>query len=103
MLCDPTSRLTAEEVLQHEWVANLAPNSQDVVLELNVTNLASYKNFNHLKKAALTYIASRLKDDDIKTLREIFNSIDKNQDGTLTLEEMKKDFLKLLVKILILV
>lgn len=58
-------------------------------------NLVSYRNFNNLKKAALTYIASRLKDDEIKNLKEIFAALDKNGDGSLTLEEVKSGVSKL--------
>jgi calcium-dependent protein kinase len=95
MLCDPKDRLTAEQVLNHNWVSNLAPNSQDIVLDLNIDNLKWYTNANKLKKAVLVFIASRLNDSDIKDLKEIFNSIDKNKDGTLTLDEMKDGISKL--------
>jgi calcium-dependent protein kinase len=89
MLCDPKDRLTAEQVLNHKWVTELAPNSQEVVLDLNVDNLKLYRNSNKLKKAVLVFIASRLNDSDIKKLKEIFNTLDQNKDGTLTLEEVK--------------
>lgn len=90
MLCDNKSRLSANDVLNHNWVKNKAPNSEQALTELNVESLKNYKNNNKLKKAVLTFIASRLKDDEIKTLKEIFNAIDKNKDGTLTLEEIKE-------------
>jgi calcium-dependent protein kinase len=89
MLCEPSRRLTAEQVLNHTWVVNNAPNSTDALLTLNVENLKNYRNINKLKKAVLVFIASRLNESDIKILKEIFNSIDKNQDGTLTIEEIK--------------
>jgi len=95
MLADPKERLTAEQVLNHKWVTELAPNSMEVILNLNVENLKSYKKTNKLKQAVLTFIASRLKDDDIKNLKEIFNSLDKNKDGTLTLDEVKEGVSKI--------
>jgi calcium-dependent protein kinase len=94
MLSDPKDRYTAEQVLSHPWVAKLAPNSQDVVLDLSVDNLKRYRNTNKLKKAVLVFIASRLNDNDIKNLKEIFNTLDKNKDGTLTLEEVKEGISK---------
>jgi calcium-dependent protein kinase len=90
MICDPSHRLTAEQVLNHTWVHNNAPNSTDCLLTLNVENLKNYRNNNKLKKAVLVFIASRLNESDIKVLKDIFNSIDKNQDGTLTIEEIKE-------------
>lgn len=95
MLTDPNKRLTAGEVLSHPWVSNLAPNSAEIVLELNIQNLVSFKKFNNIKKAALTYIASRLKDEEIKNLKEIFNTLDKDNNGSLTLEEVRTGIEKL--------
>ena len=90
MLCDPKDRYTAEQVLSHTWVTNLAPNSTESLLNLNVETMSAYKNTNNLKKAALTYIASRLNDEEIKNLKEIFLALDTNQDGTLTVQEVKE-------------
>lgn len=95
MLCDPDKRFTAKEVLNHTWVENLAPNSPEVVINLNVDSIKNYTNSNKLKKAVLTFIASRLKEDDIKELKEIFMALDKNKEGTLSLEEIKDGIDKL--------
>ncbi len=89
MLSDPDCRYTAEQVLNHEWVQNLAPNSQDAILNLNSEYMKRYKNINKFQKAVLTFIASRLRDEEIVALRNAFMALDKNQDGTLTVEEIK--------------
>jgi calcium-dependent protein kinase len=95
MLDEPHLRYSAEDVLNHDWVSKLAPNSDDSVLNLNISNMKSYTQANKFKKAVLTYIASRLKDDEIKDLKEIFTSLDKNSDGTLTFNEIKQGCAKL--------
>jgi len=95
MLTDPKDRYSAQEVLNHTWVNNLAPLSTECVLSLNTETLRNYTNTNKLKKAALTFIASRLKDEEVKQLKEIFNALDTNKDGTLTLEEVKNGVAKL--------
>jgi calcium-dependent protein kinase len=95
MLCDPSKRFTAQQVLAHNWVQNNAPNSKDIVLTLNTETLKNYNNTNKLKKAVLTFIASRLREEEIKTLKEIFLTLDENKDGQLTLEEIKKGVTKL--------
>ena len=43
----------------------------------------------------LTFIASRLRDADVQNLKDIFNTLDLNKDGTLTLDEMKEGIEKL--------
>jgi calcium-dependent protein kinase len=95
MLTDPSKRFSAQQVLHHTWVNNMAPNSKDCILKLNTDNLKRYKNTNKLQKAVLTFIASRLKEDEIKHLKEIFLTLDENKDGCLSLEEIKKGITKL--------
>jgi calcium-dependent protein kinase len=95
MLTDPSKRYTAQQVLSHTWVNNMAPNSKDCILNLNTDNMKKYQTTNKLQKAVLTFIASRLKDDEIKHLKEIFITLDENKDGCLSLEEIKKGVTKL--------
>lgn len=95
MLTEPSHRYSAEQVLNHVWVSKLAPNSDESLLNLNLDTMKNYTQANKFKKAVLTFIASRLKDDEIKTLRDIFTSLDKNNDGTLTFEEVKQGCSKL--------
>ena len=90
MLCEPDKRFTAQEVLQHNWIVKEAPNSKGNINNLNINTLKKYTEENKLKKAILTYIASRLNDNEVKSLKEIFENLDINKDGTLTLDEMKK-------------
>jgi calcium-dependent protein kinase len=95
MLADPSKRFTAQQVLKHTWVENMAPNSKDCLLNLNTDNMRRYKNTNKFQKAVLTFIASRLKEEEIKHLKEIFLTLDENKDGCLSLEEIKKGLSKL--------
>lgn len=95
MLCAPDKRYTAAQVLEHPWISQCAPNSMGTLTNVNIEALKNYKNTNKLKKAVLTYIASRLKDQDVQNLKDIFNTLDKNKDGTLTLDEMKEGIEKL--------
>ncbi len=95
MLKDPSQRYSAEQVLSHIWVSKQAPNSEESLLNLNLDTMKSYTQANKFKKAVLTFIASRLKDDEIKNLKDIFSSLDKNNDGTLTFDEIKDGCSKL--------
>jgi len=90
MCCSPSKRLTAEQVLKETWVKDNAPNSGKALLPLKVDPFKNYSNSNKLRKAVLTYIASRLSEEEIKKIKAIFQSIDVDNDGKLSLEEMKK-------------
>ena len=95
MLCDENKRYTAEMVLNHPWLTKLAPNSKGSISHLNLKHLESYKNICNFKKFILTYIATRLKEKEIRELEEMFSEMDINKDGTLNSDEIKKCLIKL--------
>ena len=82
--------MTAEQVLEDTWVKDNAPHSSKIKIPTNKDGFKIYANSNKLRKAVLTYIASRLSEEEIKKIKEGFQAIDTNNDGKLTLEEMKK-------------
>eukprot|EP00928_Gymnodinium_smaydae_P086880 TRINITY_DN71289_c0_g1_i1.p1 TRINITY_DN71289_c0_g1~~TRINITY_DN71289_c0_g1_i1.p1 ORF type:complete len:504 (+),score=135.32 TRINITY_DN71289_c0_g1_i1:115-1626(+) len=88
---NPAERYTAEAALQHVWVKNKAPRAADAELSTGfVDNLKGFRSQNKLKKAALHVIATQLTETQIKALREIFMSLDSNQDGLLTVTELRE-------------
>jgi calcium-dependent protein kinase len=92
---NPRDRYTAEQALNHEWIKNKAPAAKNVSLQQDfVNNLRGFRSQNKLKKAALHIIAGQLTEDQIKSLRETFMSLDNNGDGLLTAQEMKEGLAK---------
>ena len=90
MLSDPLTRLTAEQVLVHPWLVNqLNKNTKAKEIKINFNTFKTYSGANKLSRAVLTYIASRLTDDEVKKLKDAFQKIDVNGDGMLTLDELK--------------
>ena len=96
MLCDEDKRYNAENVLNHSWLKKMSPNTKGAVNKINIKKLLDYKESCNFRKFVLTYIATRLKEKDIKDLEKIFFEIDENKDGTLTFDEIKKSFMKLI-------
>lgn len=94
MLSDPEKRLTAQQVLDHPWLVKTLPQANVNLSNLNIKALKQYKKIHKLKKAILTFIASRLNDSEIAHLKEIFELFDKNK-GTISLDEMKLGLTKL--------
>jgi len=92
MLCDASIRLSASQVMENDWLNYFTSESKrdEIILNLNIDNLINYGKTERLKKAVLTFIASRLKEDEIQNLKEIFSALDLNNDGYLTLEELKQ-------------
>ena len=88
MLVKPAQRLTASQVLGHPWLKE-DKNLMNSNLKFNWNSLKSFNNYDKLKKATLTFIASQLSENEITQLGKLFKKIDKNGDGVLTIDEMK--------------
>ena len=65
-------------------------------LDVNINNILDYrrinkyKNYNKLKKAILTFIASRLSCEESSKLREIFLNMDEDKNGYISFEDFRK-------------
>lgn len=88
MICVESKRFDAKKVLDHEWFQKVEGQPQ-VELEIDVDKFTKYIHMNNLKKIVLTYIATRLKDSEVKHLREVFEALDINKDGSITIEELQ--------------
>lgn len=84
-------RFTAEEAYNHEWLSEQRQREfADVVIGQDVfNNMQTYMDSLQLKRTTLSFIASRIPEDQIQTLRLAFSKMDKNGDGSLTYEELK--------------
>ncbi|CDI75828.1 CAM kinase, CDPK family, putative [Eimeria praecox] len=89
-------RLSVEEALHHPWIMSLAQSSQNVPLPVTLmANLKGFRAQNRLKKAALTVIAQHMTDSDIDHLRKIFVSLDVDNSGTLSVQEVAEGLKRL--------
>ena len=95
MMCDAEKRYTAEMILNHPWLDKNAPNSTGNLSNLNIKALKTYVSSCKLRKIAMNFIASRLVDDEVENLRKIFQELDTNQNGTISLDELAKGIEKL--------
>merc|ERR1712032_1128260 len=89
---NPRERPTAEEALEKDWIKEKAPRANHTALDANprlLDNLRTFHSKNKLKKAALHIIAGHLDETQIRGLRETWTALDDNNDGSLTLSELK--------------
>lgn len=88
---DPTVRYTAEEALTDEWIQTKTPRAQSMSMAHGfIENLLNFSTQHLLKKAALNIIAGFIREEDEKPLRDVFTSLDHNNDGTLSLYELSR-------------
>ncbi|KHN16773.1 Calcium-dependent protein kinase 3 [Glycine soja] len=92
---DPKERLSAVEVLNHPWM-RVDGDASDKPLDIAVlTRMKHFRAMNKLKKVALKVIAENLSEEEIIGLKEMFKSMDTDNSGTITFEELKAGLPKL--------
>jgi len=61
---------------------------------LTIDNLKAFAAMNKLKKASLNVIATQLTDSSIKDLKDAFVAMDENNDGTLSVSELREGLIR---------
>jgi calcium-dependent protein kinase len=90
MICPEKERYNAEQVLNDPWFSNA---SKAPLTSFDFNDLKRFKNFakgSLIKKMGLMFIASRLDENEINNLKNVFSSFDKGKDGQISFEELKK-------------
>jgi len=84
---DPSKRLTASQALQHKWIRNQVRRRTSIIKHDNERSkpFQQFMGLNKLKKKALSYIATNLTEKEIGDLAALFQKLDENGDGKLTL------------------
>jgi len=81
-------RPSAKSLLDHTWLQN---NTERPKVSLSTDHFKKMQQFvgnSKVKKVALTYIAQQLDEKSIENLRQAFQNLDVNRDGTLTIKEI---------------
>ena len=97
MLVPESTRLSASQVLQHPWF-NLVKNDKIPLEKITITGtnfFKEYKESNRLKKIVLLYIASKLQEDEIYGLDNLFKAFDKDNDGQIDYKEFEQGIIRL--------
>lgn len=90
MLCShPSNRLTAHQVLCHPWICENGVAPDRALDPAVLSRLKQFSAMNKLKKMALRVIAESLSEEEIAGLREMFKSMDTDNSGAITFDELK--------------
>ncbi|CAL4954019.1 unnamed protein product [Urochloa decumbens] len=91
---DPKKRISAYDVLNHPWIKEDG-EAPDTLLDNAVMNrLKQFRAMNQFKKAALRVIAGCLSEEEIRGLKEMFKSMDADNSGTITVDELRRGLAK---------
>ena len=99
MIVKEDNRLSASQVLQHPWF-NLINDEKISLQNLNVNFgkenfFKEYNQSNQLKKIMLLYIASKLEENEILDLKNLFKAFDKDNNGQIDYNEFEQGILEL--------
>ncbi|KAH7445604.1 hypothetical protein KP509_01G017600 [Ceratopteris richardii] len=86
---DPKERLTAAEVLSHPWIRIDGEASDKPLDNAVLGRMKQFRAMNKLKKLALKVIAESLSEEEIMGLKQMFKSMDTDNSGSITFEELK--------------
>ena len=90
MLVPERNRYNTKQVLAHPWLQKYKEDMKiNPCLDINI--MKSYGKMNYFKKNILTFIASRLDENnnDINRINQYFKLFDKDYDGQISLEEFQ--------------
>lgn len=90
----PETRFDIMEALDHDWVQKGSElPSEDIMSEV-LASMMHFQSLNMLQKASITALAWRATDEDTQHLRLIFEAIDRDGNGFVTVEELRAAFEK---------
>ncbi|XP_060216113.1 calcium-dependent protein kinase 17-like [Lycium barbarum] len=87
---DPKQRLTAIQVLNHPWIKEDGEAPDTPLDNAVLSRLKQFRAMNNFKKVALRVIAGCLSEEEIMGLKQMFKSMDTDNSGAITLEELKQ-------------
>ena len=98
---DTQKRPTAEQAMQHKWIAEFSKQVVDTSLTKEAMgNLQNFHKNATLKVATLSFISSHLTTkQEREDLARIFKLIDKNGDGRLSKDEVQEGYMALYGKL----
>ncbi|CAA6666644.1 unnamed protein product [Spirodela intermedia] len=85
----PADRPNAHEVLCHPWICEHGVAPDQALDPAVLSRLKHFSAMNKLKKMALRVIAESLSEEEIAGLREMFTSMDTDNSGAITFDELK--------------
>ncbi|XP_057416122.1 calcium-dependent protein kinase 28 isoform X2 [Lotus japonicus] len=90
LIKDPRARLTAAQALSHPWVRE-GGEASEIPIDISVlNNLRQFVTYSRFKQFALRALASILNEEELADLKDQFDAIDVDKNGSISLEEMRQ-------------
>eukprot|EP00343_Euplotes_focardii_P001904 CAMPEP_0205804736 /NCGR_PEP_ID=MMETSP0205-20121125/7742_1 /ASSEMBLY_ACC=CAM_ASM_000278 /TAXON_ID=36767 /ORGANISM="Euplotes focardii, Strain TN1" /LENGTH=284 /DNA_ID=CAMNT_0053074817 /DNA_START=393 /DNA_END=1247 /DNA_ORIENTATION=+ len=92
ILVHEENRLTPKDCLNHPWVKSFESSDTGLIPTEYIAKIETFRDSTNLRKAILSFLATKASDKDIEQEIALFNLLDKNKDGYITVSELKKGF-----------
>ncbi|XP_052202313.1 calcium-dependent protein kinase 33-like isoform X2 [Diospyros lotus] len=92
---DPKKRITAAQAIEDPWLKEDGEASDKPLDNVVLVRMRQLRAMNKMKKLALKVIAENLSKEEIQGLKQMFDNMDTDGSGTITLEELKTGLSKL--------
>ena len=93
LIVRPERRLTAGEALQHRWMRSHTHEStrenKKIIQRLNIGNIKQFQKSEKIKQVALMAIAVQSDPNDIVELKNIFQALDRDGNGSVDFAELQ--------------
>ncbi|KAL0030994.1 hypothetical protein WJX79_007525 [Trebouxia sp. C0005] len=86
---DPKKRADANSILQHDWMRENGTASERPLDNVILKRMRGFAAMNKLKKEALKVIAAGMSQEEIAGLRTMFQGMDADNSGSITVDELK--------------
>ena len=90
LLTNENDRLTPKQVLKHQWIKNNIKRPKKTITLNHLEKLKDFWKVNKVRKIILTFLASKVSNEEIEKQLQSFEKLDKNKDGYITLKELHK-------------
>jgi len=90
LIASPAERLTGRKALKHPWIANRGVHSDTPINEDVVKVLKQHANQTRFQRAMRHKMAMLLTTEELHKLRNLFESLDTDGTGTVSMDELSK-------------
>jgi len=90
LVSNPTDRLTAENILNHPWVAEDGDAPDTPLDNVVMSRMKKFTAMNKFKKVGMLAMAKTLTNEEISGMKQMFKQFDKDNSGTITINELRK-------------
>jgi len=90
LISDPNTRMTGKKALAHPWIKNRKALAEAPLNEAVVKNLKQHAQQNRFQRAVRHKMAMHLTTDELHRLRNMFEGLDTDGTGTVSIDELSK-------------